>query len=97
MECPLFSLRYFEDGTPATNPFADVIERCQRDHSGLLAIARARKGAARTWCIFGGLALLLARYIGGWALAITAVCVALAIPLWFKGERLKKTAGKFPR
>jgi type IV secretory pathway TraG/TraD family ATPase VirD4 len=94
---PLFSLRYFEDGTPATNPFADVIERCQRDHSGLLAIARARKGAARTWCIFGGLALLLARYIGGWALAITAVCVALAIPLWFKGERLKKTAGKFPR
>ena len=94
---PLFSLRYFEDGTPATNPFVDVIARCQRDYSGLLAIARARKGAARTWCIFGGLALLLARYIGGWALAITAVCVALAIPLWFKGERLKKTAGKFPR
>lgn len=94
---PLFSLRFFEDGTPATHPFADVIECCQRDYRGLVAIGHKRKGAAKTWCIFGGLALLLAGYIGGWALAITAVCVALAIPLWFKGESLEKTAGKFPR
>jgi type IV secretory pathway TraG/TraD family ATPase VirD4 len=94
---PLFSLRYFEDGTPATNPFADVITDCQRDYRGLVAIGDKRKGAARGWCITGGLALLLAGYIGWWALAIAAVQVAIAIPLWFEGVRLKKTAGKFPR
>lgn len=94
---PLFSLRYFEDGTPPTDPFADVIARCETDYEFLLVIGRARKGAARSWCIFGGLALLLARYIGPWALAITAVCVALAVPLWLKGERFRKLARKFPQ
>lgn len=94
---PLFSLRYFEDGTLTTDPFADVIARCQKEYSGLLAIAGARKGAARTWCILGGLGFLLGGYTQWMALSVIAViCFAVAIPLWLKGENLKKAAEKFP-
>src|SRR5208337_3127965 len=65
---PLFSLRYFEDGTAATSPFADIIASCQEDYKIFLMHVRERKAAARTWFIFGGLALLLWRYIGAAAL-----------------------------
>lgn len=94
---PLFSLRYFEDGTPAASPFADIIAWCEGDYRIFLMTAGSRKSAAITWCIFGGLALLLGKYIGPWALVITAGCVAIAVWLLFDGAKAQRGAEKFPK
>jgi hypothetical protein len=55
------------------------------------------------WLVNGAAKLLalgpqmLLRFGRVGSLAITAVCFALAVPLWLKGEKLQKTAGKFPQ